>query len=359
MRIKLLSLAAISFFLGCNDIPETDSSITGQGAAGAVLGADALGHPDVFDWEFYIHEYPDLCVAGLTTETLARSHWHNNGIREGRTAHPLFSARAYLDWNADLKTAFGDAGYKAAINHYVRLGMSEGREVSGENARSPSGTCPAVKKWRVAGSSNMDKLTHGMVFDWKFYVDNHPDLCAVGINNPNRARQHWLNNGIAEGRRAHPSFNLVQYRAQDAAAAPMTNVQALHRYINVGHQSAAFDSMAPTATCASVNQSPTVTSGAGLSAGYRPPAAQQGASDIVYASSAFMGDSNKRARRLRASGEMGLGLHIYNVYWFSYEVGSSTTTPKDCPVHTVLFPANQSRRTVFKLPGIAAFAKIR
>jgi len=37
-----------------------------------------------FDWLWYIHTYPDLAQAGITTETKARHHWDMYGNLEGR-----------------------------------------------------------------------------------------------------------------------------------------------------------------------------------------------------------------------------------------------------------------------------------
>lgn len=37
-------------------------------------------------------------------------------------------------------------------------------------------------------------------FDWRQYISNYPDLIAAGINNPEKAFDHWLKNGIIENR---------------------------------------------------------------------------------------------------------------------------------------------------------------
>src|SRR4051812_32115302 len=42
------------------------------------------------------------------------------------------------------------------------------------------------------------------VFDWGFYVTRHPDLAKAGITNAAAATEHWLNNGIYEGRQPAP-----------------------------------------------------------------------------------------------------------------------------------------------------------
>ncbi|MCH8620607.1 hypothetical protein [Undibacterium sp. TS12] len=80
----------------------------------------------VFDWRFYLYSNPDLIQAGLTTEFQALQHWSNNGIYEGRQAHPAFHTRQYLDKYADLKAAFG-LDYSKAVSHFLQYGYAEGR----------------------------------------------------------------------------------------------------------------------------------------------------------------------------------------------------------------------------------------
>jgi C1A family cysteine protease len=42
-------------------------------------------------------------------------------------------------------------------------------------------------------------------FDWKFYLNNNPDLIKNGINTPNKALRHWNNFGRNEGRICSPN----------------------------------------------------------------------------------------------------------------------------------------------------------
>ena len=37
-------------------------------------------------------------------------------------------------------------------------------------------------------------------FDWKFYLSYYPDLMENGINNKEKAINHWINHGRNEGR---------------------------------------------------------------------------------------------------------------------------------------------------------------
>ena len=37
-----------------------------------------------FDWKFYVGEYEDLRLAGITNEAAAKNHWIRHGKKEGR-----------------------------------------------------------------------------------------------------------------------------------------------------------------------------------------------------------------------------------------------------------------------------------
>jgi len=50
-----------------------------------------------------------------------------------------------------------------------------------------------------------------LLFDWQYYVGLYPDLQAAFGNNPAALTQHWLTNGIYEGRRASPVFDCSLY----------------------------------------------------------------------------------------------------------------------------------------------------
>ncbi|KAK3611309.1 hypothetical protein CHS0354_015726 [Potamilus streckersoni] len=77
-----------------------------------------------------------------------------------------------------------------------------------------------------------------LVFDPGFYLNTNPDLLKAGINTPEAARSHWLNNGIQEGRQGCGSFHSRQYLARytDLTNAFHTNyVAAVQHYLQLGH----------------------------------------------------------------------------------------------------------------------------
>jgi hypothetical protein len=97
------------------------------------LGTTAYNQK-VFNWRFYLHNYPDLLAAyGPTAQTnatageqLAQMHWTNWGICEGRFASEEMVPSDYLAMNSDVAAVFGQ-NYASAIYHYLNYGVSEGR----------------------------------------------------------------------------------------------------------------------------------------------------------------------------------------------------------------------------------------
>lgn len=104
------------------------------------FGANELRNPNAnFDSTYYAANNPDV-VAAVKAGIYANvyDHYIKNGGKEGRVpsaALANFNGQAYLDANADLKTA----GYTAAnvLAHYVLYGAAEGR--SGGTAQQITG----------------------------------------------------------------------------------------------------------------------------------------------------------------------------------------------------------------------------
>lgn len=79
-----------------------------------------------------------------------------------------------------------------------------------------------------------------MVLDPQFYLDKYPDLKrAFGPKNLEAAKQHWLNNGIKEGRQSSFSFSLPAYQAKNSDLWDhniRTYEAVLNHYITLGHK---------------------------------------------------------------------------------------------------------------------------
>lgn len=94
---------------------------------GTVRAAVNVLDPRVFEWRFYLQNNADLMVVGKTTRQAAETHWQQQGIREGRQAHPGFHTRQYLDMYADVRNVYGANNFLGALEHYLTYGLAEKR----------------------------------------------------------------------------------------------------------------------------------------------------------------------------------------------------------------------------------------
>jgi hypothetical protein len=159
--------------------------------SGVNEGRHFLKKPTGFHAIVYINLYADL-VAGTATMTApqkikwAQEHYYSHGKHENRNYLPMpagFDPLGYLNLNADLLRASNSMRFQTekrefAQYHYTHHGRAEGRLY----IHNPAGF-------------NVDSyLSQGL----------NPDLAAVVHANPAEraswAQQHYIANGIAEGR---------------------------------------------------------------------------------------------------------------------------------------------------------------
>lgn len=134
----------------------------------------------LFNAKFYADKYEDLRNSYGYNEELLRTHYYVFGIREGRTASPVFDPVYYLNKYNDLRIAFGN-DYTALYNHFLSFGIDEGRASS-------------------------------VVFDSGYYLGKYSDLQnAFGNNNYRDGLIHFINFGMKEGRVGSTEFDAGYY----------------------------------------------------------------------------------------------------------------------------------------------------
>jgi hypothetical protein len=187
---------------------ETDESL-GQSTAGA---SAALLSSQVFDCAFYRGHYPDL--AQRSCDAL-QDHWLGHGAAEGRQASPLFHSGEYLQMYPDLQRAFGPAGFQAAVMHYLRHGIGEGR--AGRFAlhhhvfdcdhyrhlnQRGSLSCPEAKREWLDLVVRSRHLEASPLFNVSDYFSLHADLRDAFGNNVGALIRHYVLHGMREEGRA-------------------------------------------------------------------------------------------------------------------------------------------------------------
>jgi len=81
---------------------------------------------NAFDCRYYLAKYADLRGAFGGNCAAAQAHWTNSGFKELREAAYPFDCYSYLARHDDLRRAFG-GDCNAATNHWYNSGVAEGR----------------------------------------------------------------------------------------------------------------------------------------------------------------------------------------------------------------------------------------
>lgn len=164
---------------------------------------------NLFNANLYRSLYPDLARAGLTTDEQLRQHFLTNGINEGRTFSSFINLNYYKVGHSDLGKA-GLTTNQQLFAHLENFGASEGRRVS--VAFNPNYYQAIYPDLKAAGLSTEQLYQHyeqfgikeGRIgsefFDPVYYLNVNPDVKAAFGNNYQLALNHFLNNGIQEGR---------------------------------------------------------------------------------------------------------------------------------------------------------------
>ncbi|XP_046345345.2 uncharacterized protein LOC124125940 [Haliotis rufescens] len=142
------------------------------GATGDVHMGSHVFHPDyahplVFDPVFYVNAYSDL--GQLATPQIAKDHWLNHGIDEGRQGSGQFHSKQYLKRNAEISRAFGQ-DYKAAIKHFLEFGQYEhlqGYVLGGYNGRYTM----SVGHLFISASARMGGAIDSLVWGKKEFIN--------------------------------------------------------------------------------------------------------------------------------------------------------------------------------------------
>lgn len=175
-----------------------------------------------FDPAFYRATHSDL-----PSEMDAFWHYRRQGWREGRDPAPWFSAKDYLDTNADVKRSRMDPFY-----HYLTLGRFEGRDVApsryarayfdaiawsptpwsypdfaSDPGRVTSGQGQPVRLAAAAMSKAESDAAVASGFHAAFYLAANPDVAASGMD----PLAHFLATGWLEDRDPNPAFSVRDY----------------------------------------------------------------------------------------------------------------------------------------------------
>ncbi len=170
----------------------------------------------VYDGNLYYRSYSDLANAFLVRAGSLRlyndaaliAHFVNSGMNEGRVGSNRFNPASYYNAYPDLRQAFG-INPKSLYMHYVNNGAREGR--------SPLGSI-ALSNY----ISTQGRTSYASIYNGAYYYSHYRDLANVFTKrigsytfiNDAALLNHFVSNGMSEGRQASSAFNVYTYKSR-------------------------------------------------------------------------------------------------------------------------------------------------
>lgn len=157
-----------------------------------------VDYSDVFDEYYYVDRYPDLKAAYGADWEAALAHFVRNGMREGRQASAGFDVYAYKARYKDLREAFGN-DLQSYYRHYISNGKQEKRICTGTHSI-------------MSGVTVYRGVDYSPVYDYDYYKKMNPDIAGAFPNDDLGALEHFVTFGMREGRQASGAFDVNSYR---------------------------------------------------------------------------------------------------------------------------------------------------
>lgn len=173
---------------------------------------NGVDYAPVFDAEYYLNKYPDLKAAFGNDSSAALNHFITFGIKEGRQGCDDFSIDIYKGNYPDLRKAFGNNN-DAYVAHYLEYGLKEGRDGLEVLQDSKDNTSDDKKDDTNTGYvASAEEKKYSAVYDYIYYRNAYADLRAAFGDDSAKYFQHFLQNGMAEGRQACRDFDVKIYK---------------------------------------------------------------------------------------------------------------------------------------------------
>ncbi|WP_051604840.1 glycoside hydrolase family 25 protein [Lachnobacterium bovis] len=157
-------------------------------------------YKDVYDYNFYIKHNLDVAKAFENkSDKEVLEHFVNCGMNEGRQAKETFSVKSYKNRYVDLRRAFRN-DYVKYFKHYMESGKTENRLTTGFDNKV------------IEPVTELDGVDYSKVYNYEYYINNNPDVKnAFGFDDI-ATLEHFVNNGMNEGRRASENFDVKAYK---------------------------------------------------------------------------------------------------------------------------------------------------
>ncbi len=219
---------------------KSDDKNTGDNSSNNhVASAQEKKYSGVYDYTYYRNAYADLRAVFGDDADKYFQHFIQYGMAEGRQASKSFDVKIYKSNYADLRKAFGDNNV-LYYKHYLEYGKAEGRTAASSNTGNTSSSSAGNTDKNSTASSAptvYNGVEYALVYDYEYYKKNYADLRTAFGDDPKKYLQHFVENGMREGRQASASFNVAVYKKRYAdlrAAFGSNNAAYYLHYMKTG-----------------------------------------------------------------------------------------------------------------------------
>ena len=181
---------------------------------------NGIDYSAIYNQEYYLENNADLKNAFGNDGNAAIEHFVKYGMGEGRKSSDQFDYLSYRNRYKDLRNAFGN-DKRLYYLHYLNYGRFEGRSATGDCAITD-------------GVTVYDGKDYSNIYNYSFYISNNPDIGTAFPNDDIAALAHFVNYGMLEGRQASDEFKLNSYRNRysDLRSAFGTNWKSYYLHYN-------------------------------------------------------------------------------------------------------------------------------
>ena len=190
---------------GCKRLGEADAdAIIAQFPRSSWMDYSA-----VIDADYYLKNNPDVAKWSNNDKDKALQHFINYGMAEGRRGSEAFDVQSYYNEYPDLRAAYG-TDLARYYEHYMSYGKSEGRHATG---------CSKIKGLRTSSGG----VDYAPVYDPGYYLSRNDDVekaytkttnGGVTMLDDSAVLRHFINYGMAEGRRGSEAFDVHGYKTR-------------------------------------------------------------------------------------------------------------------------------------------------
>ena len=159
---------------------------------------NGIDYSSIYDYEYYMENNSDIKEAFEDDDQSTLAHFVNSGMSEGRRGNEDFNVQTYRKRYADLRNAYGD-DLKKYYMHYLLYGKKEGR--------SGAGTSELIGFMTI-----YQGVDYSLVYNYNYYVENNPDIKVAFGDDDYAVLQHFVTNGMSEGRIGSSDFNVFVYK---------------------------------------------------------------------------------------------------------------------------------------------------